>query len=140
MRSLVATLVLLVFLPTAVLAETPPECTKAVPLRFDQKVSCLQGVLFPPQWAVQCVKCRDVALPSCQNEMSLLREKCEIDVSALSGRLNALQVFSDKQSELLKDSLRSAPSWYESPYFWGVVGFVAGTGLTIAVIYAVDTR
>lgn len=40
--------------------------------------------------------------------------------------------------EKLEDEMSVADAWYESPYFWFPVGAIIGSGLTIAVVYAVN--
>lgn len=37
----------------------------------------------------------------------------------------------------LKDTIRSLDSWWRDPWLWFGIGVVVGTGVTVAVVYAV---
>ncbi len=69
-------------------------------------------------------------------------EKNTIEHEALIKKLQAENVILNEQvdfcHEKLEQELKEDEKWYKSPYFVGIVGFLAGAGLTVAVIYAVN--
>ena len=69
--------------------------------------------------------------------VKLANSSCEEKIQIEKGKSTAAKetydsIIAAKDKEL-KDlrSVITPPSWYESPYLWFTVGFVAGTGLTL---------
>jgi len=113
------------------------DCTEAVPLRPGEAASCV-GVLFPPQWALRAVECHTVDLPACLNDSELVKTACQIDLDASAEKLQACSLALLDKDRLLDEALNIAPAWWESPGILAGLGFVAGVGTTIAIIFAVQ--
>ena len=104
-------------------------CEQAQPVQQGQVAVC-DGVLWPPGWTSEALKCLEVGLPACKTDLerserfyaicedtsSQALDSCAKTISMLDARLKEVILLSDP------------PSWYESPFFWGVTGVLIGLG------------
>ena len=135
-----AAFLFLLLVTQAVRADDPPPCSKSVPMRYGDSVSCKEGVLFPPTWAVDAVRVKTILLPKCQADLVLVEAIRDADAQEGAERLLACQDYARTQERLLDKALDiSAPGvpWYKSPILWGVVGAVAGAAAAGGIAYGV---
>jgi len=121
-------------------APKPLDCTKALTLRLNDTVPCAEGVLFPPAWALEATRLKEVRIPELQNNLKFAKDKFGLKIKALQMELEIEQRFIVEQTRFLDTVLQAweSPPWWESPKLWVGVGFVMGAVSAIAITYAVN--
>ena len=109
------------------------QCTETSPIAVGVKAPCT-GLLWPVPWSTKALRCLDVDLPKLSSEVTLLSGSLD----ACSKRLDGLSILCDKKlgelTTLVENSAKlNATQWYESPTFWGIIGFGAGGAIVIGV-------
>lgn len=118
----------------------PENCSKAYALRYGDSVPCKEGILFPPAWALEATRLKEVFLPKCEADLALAEAERDADVEAGDARLSACEEYARTQEKLLDRALDipvEEPSWYKSPVLWGVLGSVAGAAAAGGIMYGV---
>jgi len=130
----------ILFLLVLLSAPKPFDCTKALTLRLNDLVPCAEGVLFPPAWALEATKLKEVEIPRLESELLYTKEKLNLKIKALHMELEIQQGFAAEQARLLDVIIdkHEVQPWWESPKLWVGIGFVMGAVSTIAITYAVN--
>ena len=134
----VAVLIAVLFIAQTVAPAYAQTCTEAKPVKFGDSTPCT-GILWPSPWTVNALSCMNVELPRLKAEVDFLNGS----LLACKDRSNGLiTLCNQKMDELIKISEDAAglskTEWWESPIFWGIVGFISGSTLTIVVYQTVD--
>jgi hypothetical protein len=139
MRAAITAIIISQLVLTPVAFADPPPCTTALSLKHGQAVPCLEGVLFPPAWALEATRLRTVKVPELENELRLLRSTSTARVTAMTAELKLERRFSTEQARLLTQALDTyqPQAWYEHPGLWVVVGLVVGAAATVGIVHAV---
>ena len=112
------------------------ECTAAIPL-----TSPCSGILLPPSSAQEALRCLEVDLPRLSLELKREKDVCQIRLSAMNLRIEALQNHNNELGLLLESALENQePVSFEwSSGLWAATGFVVGAALTVTLAFAVST-
>ena len=121
--------------PSALYAD---ECKKATPVSINNKSPC-SGIIVPLGWAVQAAECISIRVPTLDAEKEHLVNR----INACQKHKSELGLLCDAQiKKLIKTMDENAGlverQWWESPYTWGVGGFVLGSVVMYSVIYSVS--
>ena len=126
----------LVLGPHMVLANPP--CEAASSLQKGMEAPCT-GLLLPEPQARQALLCLSVDLPKLHIEFDKLKLKLFVETQSFKELVAVERTRANKLQALLDEAItipKLEVAWYESPYFWGVVGVVVGSALTFGAVYA----
>jgi len=141
LHSLLLVGTLLLCLPGPTLGEEGPACNSALTLRIGDVVPCSEGVLWPPDWALEAVRVKTIMLPRCEADLELERAERLIDVQDLRAKLVLCKEAFEEQRELFDAAMQlpqaTKPPFYKTPLFWGVVGVTVGGLAAWGITYGV---
>jgi len=137
MRGLVIFLVLSIAAPAWA---GPPACVRAETLRYSDVVSCSEGILLPPAWALACTRLKTVTVPGLEADLRLTKTALSAKTEALTAELVLERRFSARQGKLLDRALgtHKQPVWWSRPSVLVAFGVAIGTVMTVGVTYAVN--
>ena len=122
---------LIIILP--VTAKANPPCSE--PVSVTSPCTC---VLLPSSAATQGLECLKITVPKLELRLLKQEELFNLRIDSMNKIMQAEVTRSNQLESLLNKSLetREAPSFFEGPVFWTIMGVVVGAAASVSIAYA----